>query len=61
MKRSLVVLSLLALPLSGLAACDSTQSGGSSNPDSQVEQPPLPGQEEEGGRSQGPDPATGPS
>ena len=46
MKRSLVALSLLALPLTGsLAACTS-QSGqsGDSNTDTQVTQPPLPGE-----------------
>ena len=55
MKRSLVALSLLGLALTG---CSDQQSGGSSNPDSQVEQPPLPGQTEP--REQGADPDQGP-
>ena len=58
MKRSLVTLSLLALPLTGLVACNDQQSGGGANPDSQVEQPPLPGQTEP--RDQGADPDQGP-
>ena len=43
MKKTLVTLSLLALALTGCTS-GTEQSGGNSNPDSQVEQPPLPGQ-----------------
>ena len=55
MKTSLVALSLLALALTGCTS-GSEQSGGSSNPDSQVEQPPLPGQTDP--REQGAEGAT---
>ena len=43
MKKTLVTLSLLTLALTGCTS-GTEQSGGDSNPDSQVEQPPLPGQ-----------------
>ncbi|MCW2665589.1 MAG: hypothetical protein JWN57_551 [Frankiales bacterium] len=41
MKRLLAAVSLAVLALTG---CSSEQSGGASNPDNQVEQPPLPGE-----------------
>ena len=57
MKKTVVTLSMLALALTGCTS-GNEQSGGSSNPDSQVEQPPLPGQTEP--REQGATPgATG--
>ena len=43
MKKTVVTLSLLALALTGCTS-GTEQSGGNSNPDSQVEQPPLPGE-----------------
>ena len=43
MKRTVVTLSLLVLALTGCTS-GTEQSGGDSNPDSQVEQPPLPGE-----------------
>ena len=41
MKRLLAAVALTLLALTG---CDSSQSGGASNPDNQVDQPPLPGE-----------------
>ena len=52
MKTTVAALSLLALALTGCTS-GTEQSGGSSNPDSQVQQPPLPGQTEP--REQGAD------
>jgi hypothetical protein len=52
MKRSLVALSVLALALTGCTS-ETSQSGGDSNPDSQVTQPPLPGEEDSGTDNQG--------
>jgi hypothetical protein len=54
MKRALVALSLLALPLLGsVSACsDGAATSGDSNTDSQVDQPPEPG-ESDGGVPQG--------
>ena len=57
MKKTLTTLSLLALVLTGCTS-GTEQSGGDSNPDSQVEQPPLPGQTEP--RPQGVDPSAAP-
>ncbi len=60
MKRTVAALALSGTALLGLGltACSSEQSGGNSNPDSQVEQPPLPDQTEP--REQGADPSQGP-
>lgn len=54
MNKTVVTLSLLALALTGCTS-GTEQSGGNSNPDSQVEQPPLPGATEP--RPQGPAPS----